>query len=162
MRIFFDTEFTDFSAPRLISVGLVSEDGREFYVELTDGWLPEHCTEFVVDVVLPLLGDKSAPRMTRDVAGERLAQWLAGFDGPVTVIYDTETDWRLLSQILWPWQDVVAVEGVPLGWPGFAMARHHEDLLEALLQGDPRRHHALVDARALRESVLQTEAEFQT
>ena len=161
MRIFLDTEFTDFSAPRLISFGLASEDGREFYAELTDGWQPEHCTEFVTDVVLPLLGGDPAARLSRDAAGEHLAHWLTGIEESVTLIYDTETDWRLLSQLLWPWQDVVAVEGVLLGWPGFAMARRHEDLLEALLHDNPRRHHALVDARALRDSVLQNETEFR-
>ena len=37
MKIFFDTEFTDLSMdPRLISIGLISEDGREFYAELSE------------------------------------------------------------------------------------------------------------------------------
>lgn len=37
MLIFFDTEFTELGIdPRLISIGLVSEDGRTFYAKLTD------------------------------------------------------------------------------------------------------------------------------
>ena len=38
MLIFLDTEFTDFpeSECDLIAIGLVAEDGREFYAELTD------------------------------------------------------------------------------------------------------------------------------
>ena len=36
-KIFFDTEFTGLhQKTTLISIGLVSEDGREFYAELTD------------------------------------------------------------------------------------------------------------------------------
>lgn len=37
MRIFFDTEFTGLHKDTtLISIGMVSEDGKEFYAELTD------------------------------------------------------------------------------------------------------------------------------
>jgi hypothetical protein len=35
-RYFLDTEFTDFNACDLISVAMVSEDGREFYGECAD------------------------------------------------------------------------------------------------------------------------------
>jgi len=31
---FIDTEFTDLSRPQLLSLGMVSKDGDEFYVEL--------------------------------------------------------------------------------------------------------------------------------
>jgi len=33
-KIFIDTEFTDFIDPQLISIGLVSEFGEEFYAEV--------------------------------------------------------------------------------------------------------------------------------
>ncbi len=36
MLVFLDTEFTQFHRPDLISIGLVAEDGREFYAERTD------------------------------------------------------------------------------------------------------------------------------
>lgn len=37
MRLFLDCEFTQLSAaPKLISLALVVEDGREFYVDLQD------------------------------------------------------------------------------------------------------------------------------
>ena len=36
MLIFLDTEFTAFMRPSLISIALVSEDGREFHAEQTD------------------------------------------------------------------------------------------------------------------------------
>jgi hypothetical protein len=33
IRIFIDTEFSDFKNPQLISIALVDEDWREFYAE---------------------------------------------------------------------------------------------------------------------------------
>ena len=59
MLIFLDTEFTDFARPDLISLALVSEDGREFYAERTD-YDPERCSEFVRETVLPLLDELAA------------------------------------------------------------------------------------------------------
>lgn len=160
MRVFLDTEFTDFSNPRLISAGFVADDGREFYCELADGWASSHCTEFVLDTVLPLLGGVEA--MTRDEAGSRLVDWLASLGGDIAVVSDTETDWRLVMSLIWPHTtDDLAVSGELLSWPGFSMARRHEYLLEELLANEPARHHALIDAQSLRKAVLQTEAEFR-
>jgi hypothetical protein len=160
MRVFLDTEFTDFSNPRLISAGLVAEDGREFYCELDDDWTADHCTDFVLDTVLPLLGGVGT--MTRDEAGARLVEWLTSLGSNIAVISDTETDWQLLMSLIKPYaSSEVKISGELLCWPGHAMARRHEDLLEELLENAPARHHALVDARALRRAVLQTEAEFR-
>jgi hypothetical protein len=55
MLIFLDTEFTSFDHPELISMGLVGEDGREFYAERTD-YQRDACSDFVLETVLPLLG----------------------------------------------------------------------------------------------------------
>lgn len=55
MYIFFDTEFTNFTNPQLISIGLAAEDGQEFYCELTDTWTLPECSLFVVGWVLPWL-----------------------------------------------------------------------------------------------------------
>lgn len=35
-RLFLDTEFTDFIDCEMISIGIVREDGREFYAERND------------------------------------------------------------------------------------------------------------------------------
>ena len=50
MIIFLDTEFTDFVRPDLISIGLVIEDGREFYAERTD-YRPDTCSDSVRESV---------------------------------------------------------------------------------------------------------------
>ena len=57
MLIFFDTEFTELGIdPRLISIGLISEDGqREFYAELSDTYTIEDCGDFARLAVIPKL-----------------------------------------------------------------------------------------------------------
>ena len=55
MLVFLDTEFTSFVRPDLISIGLVAEEGREFYAERTD-YRKDDCSDFVRETVLPLLG----------------------------------------------------------------------------------------------------------
>jgi len=34
LKVFIDTEFTDFLDPQLISIGLVAQSGEKFYAEL--------------------------------------------------------------------------------------------------------------------------------
>ncbi|MES2868473.1 MAG: hypothetical protein V4749_02775 [Pseudomonadota bacterium] len=56
MKIFLDCEFTKLNRDsKLISLALVSESGREFYVELIDTYLVEDCSDFVIQNVLPQL-----------------------------------------------------------------------------------------------------------
>lgn len=67
MLIFFDTEFTNLHiSSKLISIGLISEDGQEFYAEITDTYLKSHCTDWVKENVLTLLDASEEQRMTRD------------------------------------------------------------------------------------------------
>ena len=49
--VFFDTEFTNFVTPQLISIGMVSSIGDTLYVEVP--FSIKHCSQFVRDVVLP-------------------------------------------------------------------------------------------------------------
>lgn len=55
MKVFFDTEFTGLHKnTTLISVGLISEDGRMFYAELTDydiNQVDEWCKEYVINTL---------------------------------------------------------------------------------------------------------------
>lgn len=57
MLIFFDCEFTERGIdPKLISIGLISEDGaREFYAELSDNYQLSDCSAFVHEAALPHL-----------------------------------------------------------------------------------------------------------
>lgn len=163
MRVFMDTEFTNFSEPELISIGLVAQCGAEFYAELSEGWRPERCSPFIVESVLPLLVCSAGTALSLRDASRGLANWLAALGSDPILVFDAPVDELLLRRLLQASSVSadIAVNMQPLCWPGCAMARHFELLLSQLLTHNTRRHHALVDARAMRQAVLQTEAEFR-
>ena len=102
MNIFLDTEFTDFSESEcdLISIGLVDQNGREFYAELTD-YRQEACSDFVRQVVIPLLGQhKNAVQGNQFLVAKELNQWLKHYNETVTVCFDYNTDWNLMAKML--------------------------------------------------------------
>lgn len=165
MQIFIDTEFTTLAREAsLILFGAVSEDGREFYCELTLV-LQDECSAFVRENVLPLL-EGGAAACPRARFGERLAAWLAQFDDPVPL---SDSDWdiyvvrhavsgersRLPGLLTLPGPagrlDVMLLMLAPL--PAEEMAIFERKVTQHFAR-DNRQHHALVDARALREGLL--------
>ena len=150
-RLFVDTEWADAAATELVSIGLVTEDGqRRFYAEMAT--LPEHPTGFVRDVVYPLLerGEAALPpaEFTR-----RLRAFLVPIDSPV-VLFDYSADGVFLK---------FAIEGFGLGedmgiYPtvrfsliGFGdVSTNVERYFREHPDAAARRHHAGVDAEALR------------
>ena len=156
MRVFLDTEFTNFNLPGLISLGLVTEDGREFYAERND-FLREACSPFVQAHVLPLLGRVAGASGNADEVGSRLHQWLEGLGEPVCVVYDYVDDWLLLTQaLITPERLRLPVtlqsrEFVPaevVQHPTFRAAQAAVYSLEWV------QHHALADALDLRAGLL--------
>lgn len=156
LRIFFDTEFTDLGIkPRLISIGVVSEDGREFYAELTDTWQPEHCSRnpFVLESVLPLL-EGGAARITLTELTLRLGNWLEDFERPVQLATDSLSwDWPWIQEIFetpgtWPEN----LDGKPLLLTMNYLNDYDKfnEAVERAFAGGLRRHHALDDAKANR------------
>lgn len=142
-RLFIDTEFTSLQAPDLISVGLVGEDGREYYAERSDFPLAA-CTPFVVAEVLPLLGPESARRPFGAIQHE-LRAWLAPYrSGEAIVCCDDHRDWTLFCELMGdsvpPW---VRVERI-------ASRLDERVLVEYFARPGVRRHHALDDARGNR------------
>ena len=100
MNIFFDTEFTGLTSdPRLLSIGMVAEDGQELYLELTDGWTDAMCTPWTRQHVLPGLG-KGEQVSSRLETGKRIGDWLASFLALPTLLGDTDWDTILFSQLL--------------------------------------------------------------
>ena len=94
MKIFFDTEFTGLHKDTsLISIGLISEDGKEFYAEvqnlerkdIDDAWLKEnvldHTVEYGDAYVLDIVSDENNyyTGSKEDVASF-LQEWLMQFD----------------------------------------------------------------------------------
>ena len=151
MLIFFDTEFSELGLdPRLISIGLVSEDGaRCFYAELSDTYQADNCSDFVHDEVLPHL-QGGAHLMTMSELSLRLGNWIESFECPVRLITDS-ADWD------WPYiQDIFSLPGT---WPVNLSSRPellreidgYDDLVDAVFEShrpELRRHHSLDDARA--------------
>lgn len=143
MILFLDTEFTDFAAPDLISIGLVAEDGREFYAERSD-FDRANCSGFVKKAVLPRLAGTPDAVRTRDQLREDLASWLSQLRSATQtlVAFDYAGDWTLFCDALGG-SAPAWLEPLPVG------ELLAENLPERLLE-DHAAHNALEDARALR------------
>ena len=108
MRVFFDTEFTGLHQDTtLISIGLASEDGREFYAELTDysksqvdEWIQENVIDhlYLSDYrieqgsLVAWVGDKNTTR-------QHLTEWLSQFETVEMWSDCLAYDWVLFCQI---------------------------------------------------------------
>lgn len=170
LRYWFDTEFIeDGRTIDLISIGVVCEDGREFYAESLDVDL-SRANEWVQDNVLPHLWSRQADKrdanlwsrygghgglMNRLGIANALMRFVAQGNGkPQFWAYYGDYDWVVLCQLYGRMIDL------PDGWPMFAM-----DVKQlAVSLGDPRlpeqtstEHHALADARWTRDAHLWLE-----
>lgn len=163
---FLDTEFCDFERPELISIALAAEQGPDFYVELTDGWSPGHCSGFVQRQVLPLL-QGGAVAMTRAQAAEALRRWFQGCKRPVQVVSDApDYDWPQLVGLLQgtlppnllPRCAAFYCSSFPAEYANeLELTRQRYHLTQRNCTAMAGEHHALHDARALREQWLQAE-----
>jgi hypothetical protein len=157
--IFFDTEFSDLCVdPRLVSIGLISEDGREFYAELSDTYQPKDCGAFTQEGVLPLLQGGDA-LMRMDQLTLRLGNWLESFEQPVQLATDSLSwDWPWIQEIFylpgtWPEN----LDGKPVQLYEVIDSPFFERAVEKAFEThQPRlkRHHALDDAKANRLAYL--------
>lgn len=140
-RAYLDTEFTDLNpyTYKLISLALVVPGGPEFYVELTDHWVEEECSDFVREIVLPQLDPAACGRTTAQARIELLA-FLERI-GPVEIVSDAPLwDWPLLVWLAGP-------EGLPDGVTAGRIGEDIEYEFDDLGYEPP--HHALEDARLL-------------
>ena len=141
MRLFLDCEFTELSQQaRLISLALVAEDGREFYVEVVDAWREEDCSDFVKEIVLPQLwGGKYAMPIIE--ARAALLRFLATYDEQLEIVTDAPVyDWELFCELAyhdgkWPKN----VRNFPTDATTLTATNDVEELP----------HHALLDARII-------------
>lgn len=133
MKIFLDTEFTGFQEdPKLISIALVAEDGRELYVEL-NGWSEDDCCDFVIENVLPKL--KGEP-VCEAAAGDFVRGFLWGFDHAEICTDSPAWDFSFFMRLV-----------------GFKLPenilRFPHDLSSLVAESEECAHNALADARAL-------------
>lgn len=149
MKLFLDCEFTQLNqSTKLISLALVSEGGDEFYVELTDTYVTQDCSDFVIQNVLPQL-NLAEHGQTLVEAQSSLLAFLSDLEGPLEVCSDApEWDWDLFCQLAYVdhrWPGNVANRATNL----ILLFRHLEadDIGNGTLPELP--HHALLDARLL-------------
>ena len=156
MRIFFDTEFTQFRDGELLSIGFVSEADHELVVEIHDEQRHARASEFCKTTVIPQFGLVRAHKVGSDAkAGAVIADWLLGFDSPLVLCYDYKLDWRFFEEAIraaGEWA-LVSERITPLNVADFAK---YDSCLQVqdqnfLGESHPGRHHPLVDARAMRE-----------
>lgn len=141
MRLFLDCEFTELSAAaKLISLALVGQDRREFYVELQDTWQVDDCSDFVKKIVLPQLwgGEYAMPIIEARAA---LLRFLATYDEELEIVTDAPVyDWELFCELAYhdgKWPKNVR------NFPTDATT------LTATNDGEELPHHALLDARII-------------
>ena len=152
MKIFLDCEFTQLNRDsKLISLALVSESGQEFYVELTDTYSIEDCSDFVIQNVLPQL-DRLRYGQSLVEARASLRSFLSGSAEELEVCSDApHWDWDFFCDLAsaehQPWP--VQVVSQPTNLTSLVNQVNAEALEQLELCELP--HHALLDARMLAE-----------
>ena len=141
MKYWIDTEFIERPGTLdLISVGLVSEDGREFYAESNEvDW--SKASHWTLQIVRPLL---EGPGMPQEYIGYAVRDFIHQDNNPVFWGYYPAFDWVAFTWLFG------GVSDLPFDFPQYCL-----DIKQwAIELGDPRlpaqegvRHHALADAR---------------
>lgn len=177
IKIFFDTEFTGLRKDTtLISIGLISEDNRQFYAELID-YDTSQCDKWIKEHVIGNLYEYNGVKLESNYIpnyhigakleiGKVLRNWLAQFDSVEFVSDVSHYDMVLLIDLLgatWELpkhicpacidinQDIARKYNFTLQQ---AFDESREDILyqnhrENKVKGD--KHNALYDAKVIRE-----------
>jgi hypothetical protein len=156
MLVFLDTEFTDFIQCEMISIGMVSTGGHEFYFEITD-YDPKLCSDFVRFGIVPMLGKEGVRQGTKEECAEAVRQYFASLPyEKFVVVVDYYQDLALLADLL--------DNDYGPKYQGSAylqsLFEHHEADRACLLATEGYfaeggiRHHALDDAKANRAGWL--------
>ena len=146
MKYWIDTEFIDRpGAIDLISIGLVAEDGREFYAENSEvDW--SRASRWTLETVRPQLEGGGMPQ---EAIGNAIRRFADHDERPVFWGYYCAWDWVVFSWLFG------GLAELPFHFPQLCL-----DIRQwALELGDPelprqlgQRHHALADARWTREA----------
>lgn len=164
MIVFIDAEFTDLLDPQLLSLGAVTLDGREHYIELDMSSdigqeRLEVSSDFVRnDGVLDLFGLVPDASCTYGDMGRRTGEWLlqlASESGTrVEVAFDYSTDYQLMAHAIRDcglWEQVRQVVR-PIDIGPFTASPEGQDAADKCFRAMSARglfrHHALADAHA--------------
>jgi hypothetical protein len=157
MRFFLDTEFIEsgpYKPVQLISIGIVSEDGREFYAQSSE-FDANDASDWVRENVLRQLDPRSEYLSLKEIARKVyefvMPEWKAiaprpeeVFDKPEFWGYYADYDWVVFCQIFGTMMDL------PKGFPMYC--RDIKQLCDergnpALPEQGKGEHNALADAR---------------
>jgi hypothetical protein len=172
-RVFLDCEFTDLLAPDLLSLGMVSMDGQECYIELdldTDIGRAKikKSSDFVrYGGVLDYWGMPGAACVASEM-GLRAGQWLLDYaeraGSPIEVCFDYSVDYELLEYAIRDCSDPGLWDRVrevvsPVNVDSITGTMHGDVAAEVCweqlkVSRGLHRHHALADALALRAAWL--------
>ena len=170
VTIMYDTEFTSLTSDAdLLSIGFAALDSEdELYIEIEDAEV-QLASFFVKNEVLPLFGQHNPEVLTRDQAAVRIAEWLDGLrendrQRPIVMVSDSPLDWQFVLELFIPlpseepWARTFNVVGRLVSTLLDTGRQHHEytSAVEAYFRSHPGRHHALVDARSMREGVRES------
>lgn len=158
MFVVLDTEFNDLvRVPRLISLGLAAESGSVFYAELPPSSYEGHCSDFVLEHVIPhLQGGKHV--LDRLQIQQQLCSWLSDLGPDLVLVTDSpDYDFELVKPFLLPrWPSNLADK--PLAFDDWSCGSDRQAELEQVrmkwYDADRPEHHALQDAQASRAALL--------
>jgi hypothetical protein len=168
--IYLDAEFTDLLRPELLSLGMVTADGHEHYVELDladagSATILQGASDFVRYCGVLEQWDRVPGSAASYVGmGERTARWLLDqatrLGQPAQVAFDYATDFVLVERLLRDTGHWEAVRDVVLPLDVGERSGHFDEFLgaeaayEQLRRRGLERHHALADAHALRAACI--------
>jgi hypothetical protein len=182
LRLFIDTEFTDFVNTELISIGIAASNGAEFYGENLD-FNSKLSSDFVKANIYPLLTPKSHG-MKRTELAARLGCWLDELPCKNFIVtIDYATDWTLMHGLLdekvhpkmltvqnvfdemcaWANKQIEIMNGDPHDWQQMYNRLQNNfafGIQEYFARTKEIPHHALSDAKANREGYNRLAQEF--
>jgi hypothetical protein len=149
MKYFIDTEFAEKPCTiQLISIGIVAEDGREYYAESSE-IKPEDCNEWVRNNVLNRLNVPEDQRKTRKIIAQEILEFIGDDDKVEFWGFYSSYDWVVFCWLFG------AMVDLPKNMPKFC-----RDLKQEVMnKGNPKipfgpedKHNALSDARWMRKA----------
>lgn len=147
MNYYFDTEFWESGAAnpiQLISIGIVADDGREFYAESSDVdlWVAGQRNSWLVNNVIKHL---KGPRMPHHEIGTAILKFIGMDQKPKFWAYFADYDWVVFCQLFG------SMVTLPQTFPHYCRDLKQEmarlGIGKPLIEGCGPPHHALSDAR---------------
>lgn len=159
MKVFFDTEFTTLlEKPKLVSIGLISEDGsKQFYAELAGTYNSSDVSDFAKEHVIPLLDGSNL--LSIDELKTNLLKWFEEFDAEIVLATDSmKWDWPFIVEVFKDdWPRNLSRDCYLLNMNYMKNADAFYDAVKIAYENGLRKHHAMDDAIANRLGWIASE-----